>query len=81
MSRKEKFSEVLQKHGYSSINNFCVENKLLQTNVNKKVKDESCNVSLTTLFQWANILHEPVETLIEIFYVEALKENRDLMED
>lgn len=81
MTRREKFSELLKKHGYTSINNFCVENKLIVSNVNNRAKDESIKVDLSILFTWANILHEPIETLIEIFYPEELKENRSLTEN
>lgn len=80
MTRKEKFVALLRKHGYPSINNFCVENKLIQTNVNKRARDESIKVELPILFSWAAILHEPIETLIEIFYPEEWKENRSLIE-
>lgn len=80
MSRKEKFNEVLKKHGYRSLNNFCIENKLIQTNVNKRVKDESIQVELPILFQFANLLHEPIETMIEIFYPDEWEENRKNIE-
>ena len=80
MSRKDAFLEVLNKHGYPSVNKFCIENKLQQTNVNKRVKDETIKVDLNTLFTWANILHEPIENMIEIFYPEEWAENRSLIE-
>lgn len=80
MSRKDEFLELLNKHGYPSVNKFCIENKLQQTNVNKRVKDETIKVDLNTLFIWANILHEPIETMIEIFYPDELQENRSLIE-
>lgn len=81
MSRKEKFDAVLKKHGYRSLNNFCIENKLIQTNVNRRVKHEDIQVELPILFSWANILHEPIDTLIEIFYPNEYQENRSLIED
>ena len=80
MSRRDKFNEVLKRHGYSSLNNFCLENKLIQTNFNKRIKDETIKVDIGTLFQLANLLHEPIETLIEIFYPDEWKENRSLIE-
>lgn len=80
MSRKDNFLELLNKHGYPSVNNFCIENKLQQTNVNRRIKDETIKVDLNTLFTWANILHEPIETMIEIFYPEELEENQSLIE-
>ncbi len=76
MSRREQFLELLNKHGYKSINAFCIDNKLLQSNVNKRAKEETLKVELPTLFLWAKLLNEPVEALIEIFYPEEWKENR-----
>lgn len=80
MSRRDKFAALLKKHGYTSINNFCIENKLHQGNTNNRAKDESILVELPILFQYANILHEPIEKIIEIFYPEEFKENRSLMD-
>ena len=81
MSRREQFSELLKKHGYTSINNFCVVNQLMQSNVNNRAKNESIKVELPILFSWANILHEPIETLIQIFYPEEWQVNRDNIEE
>ena len=80
MTCKEAFNEVLKRHGYRSINNFCIENKIIQTNLNKRIKDESIKVELPILFNLANILHEPIETLIEIFYPDEWQENRNSIE-
>lgn len=80
MTRREKFAELLKKHGYTSINNFCIENKLSQSNVNNRAKNETIKVELPILFQWAAILHEPIETLIEIFYPDEWQENRNSIE-
>lgn len=80
MTRKEAFNAVLKRHGYRSLNNFCLENKIIQTNLNKRVKDESIKVELPLLFNLANILHEPIETLIEIFYPDEWQENRNNIE-
>lgn len=76
MTRREKFTELLKKHEYSSINNFCIQNKLIQSNVNNRAKDESIKVELPVLFLWAKILHEPIDVLIEIFYPEEFEENQ-----
>ena len=80
MTRREKFAALVEKHGYTSINNFCIENKLSQSNVNNRAKNETIKVELPILFSWAAILHEPIETLIEIFYPEEWEENRSLIE-
>lgn len=81
MTRRERFIEILKRHGYTSVNNFCIENKLIQSNVNNRVKNENIKVELPVLFLWANILHEPVEVLIELFYPTEWEENRSLIED
>ena len=80
MSRRDKFIEVLKKHGYRSINQFAIENKIQQTNLNKRIKDETIKVELPILFTLANTLHEPIETMIEIFYPEEWTENRNNIE-
>ena len=78
MTRKDKFLKLLSDHNYTSINNFCIVNGLTQTNVNRRVKNESIKVELPILFQWANILHEPIEELLEIFYPDEMAENKNL---
>ena len=76
MSRKEKFMKLLNKHGYSSLNNFCIENKLQQSHFNNRLNNESLKVDLLILFKLANILEEPIDILIEIFYPDEYKENQ-----
>lgn len=76
MTRQEKFKALLKKHNYPSLNCFCVENGLQQGNFNKRLKYENLKVDLLTLFTLANIMHEPVEVLIEIFYPDEMEENR-----
>jgi len=81
MSRKEQFKAMLNKHGYTSVNNFCIENKLNQSNVNNRIKNEDIKVELPILFQLANILHEPIMTMIEIFYPDEVAENKSNVEN
>lgn len=78
MTRREKFTELLKKHEYNSINNFCIQNKLIQSNVNNRAKNESLKVELPVLFLWAKILHEPIDVLIEIFYPDEFAENKEV---
>lgn len=78
MSRKEKFLALIKKHNYTSVLNFCVENKLVQPNVQKRLNNEDLKVDISTLFVWANILSEPIDTLIEIFYPAEFKDNKKL---
>lgn len=79
MTRKEAFKELLNKNGYNSVNHFCIMNKLNQSNFSNRVRNESIQVELPILFMIANILHEPIEKVIEIFYPKEFKENRESM--
>lgn len=81
MSRKENFRVLLKKHGYSSLSNFCAANGLHQGNFNKRVKEESIRVDLDNLFLLADLLHEPIEVMLEIFYPEDMKLNRESVEE
>ena len=76
MSRSEAFTEILKRHGYRSINHFCLENKIAQGNMSKRFKDGGQKVELPLLFTWANLLHEPIDSLIEVFYPDEMEENR-----
>ena len=79
-TRQEKFKALLKKHGYNSLNNFCEREGLQQGNFNKRLKYEDLKVDVSTLFTLANILKEPVEVLIEIFYQEEWNQNRSVIE-
>jgi len=81
MSRKERFRAVLKKHGYNSLANFCAENRLNQGNFNKRVKEESIRVDIDTLFLLADLLHEPIEAMLDIFYPDDMKINREAVEE
>ena len=81
MSRKENFRVLLKKHGYSSLSSFCAANGLHQVNFNKRVKEESIRVDLDNLFLLADLLHEPIEVMLEIFYPEDMKLNRESVEE
>ena len=47
-----------------------------QTNMSKRLNSAQ-KVDLTLLFKWADMLHEPIDVLIEIFYPEEMKANRE----
>ena len=78
--RQVKFKELLAKHNYKSANEFCTANGIQPGNFNKRLKYEDLKVDLTSLFLYANILHEPVEKLIEIFYPDEYSENHALID-
>lgn len=81
MTRKENFRAVLKKHGYSSLASFCAKHGLNQGNFNKRVKEESIRVEIDNLFLLADLLHEPIETMLEIFYPEDMRLNRESVEE
>ena len=81
MTRKENFRAVLKKHGYSSLASFCAKHGLNQGNFNKRVKEESIRVEIDNLFLLADLLHEPIETMLDIFYPEEMKINRESVEE
>lgn len=81
MNRKEKFKILLKKHGYTSVNNFCIENKLHQSNFNNRLNKEEIRADIDSMFMMANLLHEPIEVIIEIFYPDEYQENRALIKE
>lgn len=81
MTRKEKFHAILKKHGYASLRSFCAEHNLNQANFNRRIKEESIRVDLDNLFLLADLLHEPIEVMLEIFYPEDMKLNRQSVEE
>ena len=81
MTRKEKFVAILKKRGYRSVNNFCQDNNIIQTNLNKWLKNETIRVDIDNLFLLADLLHEPIEVMLDIFYPDDMKLNRSLCEE
>ena len=81
MSRKENFRALLKKHGYTSLASFCAASGLHQGHYNKRVKEESIRVDLDNLFLLADLLHEPIEVMLEIFYPEDMRLNRASVEE
>lgn len=81
MNRKEKFKNLLKKHGYKSVNAYCIENKLNQSNFNNRLNKEEIRADIDSMFSMANTLHEPIEVIIEIFYPDEYRENRALMKE
>lgn len=77
--RRNGFIALLKKHGYDNVAQFCEANNLIATNMNKRLRGDQ-KIEILFLFKIANILHEPIETMIEIFYPDELAENRSLIE-
>lgn len=81
MTRKERFMALLNKHGYPSLNNFCIENKLQQANFHRRLNNEDIMIDMQTIFNIARILKEPYEVLVELFYPDEVQENRSLIDE
>lgn len=81
MTRKEKFVALLKKRGYKSVNSFCLDNNLIQTNLNKRLKNETIRVDIDNLFLFAALLHVPIEEMLDIFYPDDMELNRQLVEE
>lgn len=77
--RRDGFIELLKKHGYDNVAQFCEANNLIATNMNKRLRGDQ-KIEIPFLFKLANLLHEPIEVLIELFYPEEIAENRSLIE-
>ena len=80
MTTKEMFNKLLAKKGYSSLHDFCLKQQIDYANMNKRVNGIRQKIEISYMFKLANILHEPIETMIEIFYPDELAENRSLIE-
>ena len=76
MTRREKFTALLVQKGYKSVNNFCDIKGFQQGNLNRRVKHEDLKVDITTIFEIANALNEPIDVLLEIFYPAEMQENK-----
>ena len=76
MDKKEAFNKLLHEKNYASLYDFCMKNQIDYANMSKRVGGIRQKIEIGYMFKLANILHVPVETIIEIFYPEELKENR-----
>ena len=76
MEAKEAFNKLLKAKGYQSLNDFCTKNGIDQSNMSKRVNGVRQKIEIGFMFKIANILHVPVEQIIEIFYNDEWKENR-----
>ena len=80
MTTKEAFNNLLKERGYSSLYDFCMKNQIDYANMNKRVGGVRQKIEIGFMFKIANMLHVPVETIIEIFYPDDYKENRSLIQ-
>ena len=76
--RQIKFMELIKTHGYDNVTQFCNQNDLIQTNMSKRLRGDQ-GIEILFLFKLANILHEPVDKLVEVFYPQEYQENQDLL--
>ena len=75
-STKEMFLALLKSKGYPSLNSFCLAFSLDYGNMNRRVNGVKRKVEISFMFKLADMLNEPVETIISIFYPIEWAENR-----
>ena len=76
MNTKDAFNELLKKHGYTSVHDFCLKQQTDYSNMNKRVNGVRQKVEISFMFKIANMLHEPVDVIVHIFYPEEYEENQ-----
>lgn len=79
MTTKELFLKLITSKGYSTLYDFCLKNGIDYSNTNKRLTGRQ-KIAIDWMFNLANILHIPVEDIIEIFYIDEWKENRSNIE-
>lgn len=78
MTVKERFDKLLHLKGYASLYEFCKNNDLDYGNMNRRVNGVKQKIEIAFAFKMANILEVPIDTIIEIFYPEEYKHNKNL---
>lgn len=81
MDKKEAFYKLLISKGYTSLYDFCMKNQIDYANMNKRVGGVRQKIEIAFMFKIANMLHVPVETIIEIFYYDDWITNRAMMDE
>lgn len=81
MDTKERFLKLLKEKGYSNLRQFCVEVGIDYPNMDKRVKGVRQKIEISFMFKLANLLHVPVETIIEIFYYDDWITNRAMLNE
>lgn len=80
MATKELFLKLITSKGYSTLYDFCLKNGIDYSNTNKRLTGRQ-KIAIDWMFNLANILHEPIEVIIEIFYPDEYQENRALIKE
>ena len=74
--KKKRFNELLQKNGFRSIHMFAKAGGMdapnLYTNLNGK-----STLGITRAFLYANTLGVPIDEILEIFWPEQMRANRE----
>ena len=81
MNTKEEFNKLLKKQGYESLYEFCMKNQIDYSNMSKRVGGVRQKIEISFMFRIANMLHVPVETIIEIFYYDDWITNRAMLNE
>lgn len=77
MTTKELFNELLKKHGYTSVHDFCIRQQIDYANMTKRVNGTRQKIEISFMFRLANMLHEPVDLIVSIFYPTEYAENQE----
>ena len=81
MNVKDEFNKLIKEKGYASLYDFCMKNQIDYANMNKRVGGVRQKIEICFMFKIANMLHVPVETIIEIFYYDEWITNRAMIDE
>lgn len=81
MNTKEQFNNLIREKGYKSLYAFCKDNHLDYGNMSRRLDGIRQKIEIGFMFKIANILHVPVESIIEIFYYDDWITNRAMINE
>ena len=73
---KQEFSELVEKQGFRSLNNFATKAGIVTSNLYTNLRGDF-RISLESAFQIANTLGVPIIDVLEIFCKEDMTKNRE----
>ena len=75
MDNREVFYELIKSKGYKSFRDFCKAVNIAPGNLHTNVKG-LFELSMDRAFLIANTLEVPIDTILDIFYAEKMRENK-----
>ena len=81
MTTKEQFNQLIREKGYKTLYAFCKQNNLDYGNMSRRLDGIRQKIEISFMFKLANMLHVPVETIIEIFYTDEWITNRAMIDE